>query len=233
MARQRLVPESFGEIGHYRADAVGEVASLPVRYAGYQVCVECHEEQTEAKQGAYHRTVSCETCHGPSYDHAVEDMFEYTPAIPRKKDACMSCHSYLPSRPTGFPQIIELQHHPMEPCVECHNPHDPTPSEVPGECSACHGQIARTKAISHHSRLNCETCHVAPPEHKENPRLHLPSKPQLRESCGRCHSPEAEVTVETVGVELDPRAIPRVVIGEHGNSYDCWQCHYPHFPEGN
>jgi hypothetical protein len=219
--RMRFVPESFGEIGHYRADAVVAVASQEIHYAGWQVCVECHSDQGEAKNQSYHRTLSCEVCHGPASEHA-NDPESQRPLVPRVRgDGCLYCHNYLPSRPTGFPQIIERMHNPMEPCIACHDPHDPTPPSTPESCSACHTQISRMKSISHHYTVKCESCHEAAPEHKESPRAFLPKKPTSRESCGRCHAPDAD----------SARHIPRVDTNTHGGAYLCWQCHYPHFPE--
>jgi hypothetical protein len=215
------VPETFGELGHYRAASIDAIAAQPIRYAGAQVCIECHEEHGQTKNDSYHRTLSCEVCHGPAANHA-EDPESHRPHAPRKRgEACLYCHEYLPSRPTGFPQIIETMHSPMQPCISCHEPHDPTPPDVPQSCSACHRQIARTKAISHHTSLDCETCHEARPEHREDPRANLPKKPTAREFCGQCHG-----AGEDAGIE-----IPQVDLGTHGNSYLCWQCHYPHFPE--
>jgi hypothetical protein len=231
IARQKFVPESFGEIGHYRADAVDLVASQEVHYAGWQSCAMCHVEETEKKLASYHRSLSCEICHGPAQGHA-EDPVEVNPIIDRKREMCLSCHGYLASRPTGFPQILELQHNPMQACVKCHNPHDPTPPHVPGACSACHAHIARTKAISHHHALDCETCHSTPPEHRESPRLYFPNKPRTREFCGQCHGVGAEDISERLGIDLSKYHIPQVDLEAHGNTYLCWQCHYPHFPEG-
>ncbi len=37
VARQRLVPQSFGELGHYRADAITDNVNREIRYAGWQV----------------------------------------------------------------------------------------------------------------------------------------------------------------------------------------------------
>jgi hypothetical protein len=109
----------------------------------------------------------------------------------------------------------------MQQCVSCHNPHDPTPPRVPGPCSACHATIARTKSLSPHYSLDCETCHETPVEHKENPRAYLPKKPVEREFCGRCHAQDAP----------SPSEIPRIDLATHGGRYLCWQCHYPHNPE--
>jgi hypothetical protein len=219
--RQRFVPATFGELGHYRAAATESVASREIRYGGSAVCIECHEEHGDIKSHSYHRSLSCEVCHGPASNHAG-DPEAHRPAIPRERgEGCLYCHNYLPSRPTGFPQIVETQHNPMDSCVSCHDPHDPTPPEVPESCTACHGQIARMKAVSHHGRLDCQTCHEAPPEHREDPRANLPKKPTHREFCGGCHAQGVSGAGE----------IPRVDLVSHGGAYLCWQCHYPHFPE--
>ena len=220
IARQRFVPESFGELGHYRADAIGEAREQSIQFAGAEACADCHDDVVEAKGQSYHRGLSCEVCHGPGAAHA-ETAGEEPPVVPREREACLYCHGYLPSRPTGFPQVIEKAHNPMEPCMGCHDPHDPTPPHVPESCSACHGQIARTKAVSPHRTLDCETCHAADKRHRESPRSYLPSKPTQKEFCGGCHSPDA----------TSLKAIPRVEIETHGGRYLCWQCHYPHHPE--
>lgn len=220
IARQRFVPDSFGDLGHYRADAIDEAVKQPIRFAGAEACGDCHDDVAEAKGQSYHRGVSCEVCHGPGAAHA-ETAGEQTVVVPQKREACLYCHGYLPSRPTGFPQVIEKAHNPMEPCMGCHDPHDPTPPHIPERCSACHGQIARTKAVSPHRTLECETCHTADERHRESPMSYRPSKPTQREFCGRCHSPDA----------ASPGNIPRVEIETHGGRYLCWQCHYPHHPE--
>lgn len=220
-ARHRFVPATFGETGHYRGAAVSAVAAGKIRYAGAAQCAECHDDIAAKKAGSYHRTLSCEICHGPAAGHA-EDPESQKPVIPRERGAaCLYCHEYLPSRPTGFPQIIERLHNPVKPCIECHNPHDPKPPKVPESCSACHAQIYRTKSVSHHANLPCETCHTVDARHREDPRAFLPKKPTSREFCGTCHSKEAK----------SPPEIPRIDLTTHGGRYLCWQCHYPHFPE--
>jgi hypothetical protein len=113
--QQRFIPESFGDIGHYRADAVEVVASDDIQFAGWQACAECHEDQVAIKNRSFHRTVSCETCHGPAAEHAREEADE-DPPLPTGRDLCLTCHSFLVSRPTGFPQIIEERHEPAKLC---------------------------------------------------------------------------------------------------------------------
>jgi hypothetical protein len=219
--RQRYVPESFGELGHYRAEAIAVNADRPVRYAGMEACADCHDEIVELKQASYHRGLTCEGCHGPANDH-IDDPEETRPVIPRDRRACLYCHDYRSSRPTGFPQVIESVHHTMEACMSCHDPHDPVPPETPEFCSACHGEIARTKSVSHHWTLDCETCHETPSEHRVSPRMNPANKPRSRAFCGQCHGEDA----------TSAASIPRVDEAEHGGRYLCWQCHYPHFPEG-
>jgi ribosomal protein S27AE len=221
VVRARFVPPSFGRWGHYRAEAVKLNADRPIRYAGLPACAECHVDEADLKASSYHRGLTCEGCHGPAADHAA-DPTATQPLIPRDRKTCLRCHEYRFSRPTGFPQIIESVHNPVEPCTTCHDPHDPTPPETPEECSACHAAIARTKAVSHHRSIDCRTCHEVPSGHRVNPRAFLPSKPRDRAFCGQCHAPTATRAAEA----------PRVDIATHGGRYLCWQCHYPHFPEG-
>lgn len=222
VVRQLLIPKSFGKYGHYRADAIDVAASQEIKYAGWNACLECHDDVEKLKSNSYHRALACEVCHGAAIEH-VKDPEGHAPVVPRKRgEACLYCHSYLATRPTGFPQIIERLHNPLEPCINCHNPHDPTPPQTPSECTACHGQIARTLSVSYHALLKCETCHEVPLEHKGDPRSHPAQKPTNRAACGQCHATGAQSAA----------SIPRIDIGTHGGRYLCWQCHYPHFPGG-
>lgn len=215
-----LPPELFSAKPHQAAATEREMAK-PVRHAGMTACRQCHEDEFELKAAGYHRNVACETCHGPSASHA-ESPGSAQPPAPRDRKFCPVCHGYDPSRPTGFPQINPASHNPLKPCIICHDPHDPVPPETPQECSACHGQIASTKALSSHALLSCTTCHEVAEEHKIQPRRSArPTKPDSRDFCGDCHSSEGGIT----------RA-PKVDMMTHGDTFLCWQCHYPHLPEG-
>jgi predicted CXXCH cytochrome family protein len=220
IARQFLIPESFGVKGHYRAAAVDSISALPIRYAGHTACLDCHEDVDVAKRVSYHRTVRCEACHGPGQEH-INSMGEVLPSAPRDRGYCVLCHAYNAAKPTGYPQIDPVTHNPMKACIVCHNPHAPEPPRIPGDCSACHAGIARTKAVSPHALVNCTDCHIAPEEHKINPRSVKPSIPLARADCGKCHSREA----------TSDAAIPRIDLIKHNEAYLCWQCHYPHNPE--
>jgi len=220
VVRHFLIPPSFGELGHFRADVLDTIVAQEIRYAGHQACKECHDDVYEVKNESYHKGVSCEVCHGASYEH-TQSPVDHTPRIPRGRKTCTICHSYNPSRPTGFPQIDPLTHNPNDPCMSCHQPHDPRPPHIPEECSACHAEISRMKSISNHARLQCTRCHETDEQHKVSPRTIRPTKPTTREFCGGCHAEGAEA----------PWEVPQIDMETHGMNYVCWQCHYPHYPE--
>jgi hypothetical protein len=217
-----LVPGDFGEYGHYRGSALADAAALEIKYAGHQTCVECHDDVVDTKAAGYHKDVSCEICHGPAAVHVAEEG-DAELLAPRERGGCPLCHEYLPSRPTGFPQIIATSHNPIKPCISCHDAHDPTPPETPEECEACHATIARTKALSKHVYVPCTRCHEAPEEHKILPRRYIPSRPADREFCGGCHDADGP----------GDKDIKKIDMADHGEGYVCWQCHYPHLPEVN
>jgi hypothetical protein len=208
MLRQEFIPETFGDLGHYRAAAVDVNAAIEPHYAGWQMCAMCHPDKVQTKNKSFHKTVSCEACHGPASDHTTNPM-QIHPEVPTGREPCLACHSYLASRPSGFPQVIEGRHN----------------------CSACHNTISRTKSVSAHAPLACEVCHDAPEEHKVKPRSHLPQKPFEREFCGGCHATDASPPEQLNGVDLSVYEIPRINLTTHGGTFVCWQCHYQHSPE--
>lgn len=219
-ARYFLVPETFGDVGHYRAAAVDSIVTRARKYAGHQECALCHSQVATQRLEGKHKGVNCEVCHGPAMPH-VSNPLDVKPDAPRGRDFCVLCHAYNPSRPTGFAQIDTITHNPLSPCMGCHDPHAPEPPVVPQECSACHGQISRQKAVSHHATVACIACHEAPQQHKLEPLSARPTKPASRSFCGGCHAEDAPA----------PARIPRIDIRTHGEEFLCWQCHYPHYPE--
>lgn len=122
VARHFLVPESFGQYGHYRGAALQERRDLPMSYAGKKACTECHEDQVAVISKGHHKNLSCEVCHGPAVAH-VENPLEGVKK-PEGNGMCMRCHLATPVKPAGFPQINPAEHH-GENCRECHKPHQP------------------------------------------------------------------------------------------------------------
>ena len=131
VARWFLVPSSFGQYGWYRGDALKEISALPISYAGRETCMECHEEQAAKLDKGGHKSVRCESCHGPAGAHA-NDMSLDPPRIVDPK-FCLRCHEANPARPLKFPQVVSEDHPSDQKCVECHVPHSPreVPKEVP------------------------------------------------------------------------------------------------------
>ncbi len=125
IARHFLIPESFGKFGHYRANSIDEIASLPINYAGKDVCINCHETEGEQLSSDMHTSLSCEGCHGPNAKHA--DNYEIKEFLVKTgtREFCGRCHQLNPARKLeNVIQIDIKEHHPeKEKCIDCHNPH--------------------------------------------------------------------------------------------------------------
>jgi hypothetical protein len=225
LTRFVLIPRSLVSTETHWAQTTQREIAKPAKFAGSSACQDCHEAVAVKKAKSFHKGLACEGCHGPATKH-TEDPSAVKPPAPRDRKFCPVCHAYDPSRPTGFPQINPTAHNPLKACISCHNPHDPVPPTVPRECSACHAQIERTKSLSSHALIQCTTCHKAPDRHKIAPRSALPSKPETREFCGTCHG-------SGVAAKEAPKDAPKVDLSTHGGQNLCWECHYPHLPEGS
>ena len=216
--RYLILPSSLTDTRFHRQSTIEREAAKNIMFAGASICGSCHVDKAAKKKEGYHKTVACETCHGPAQAHLENPATK--PTAPRGRDFCVFCHAYDPSRPTGFPQINPVLHNPIKACITCHDPHDPVPREVPRECSACHAQIASIKTVSPHALIGCTSCHTVPAKHKTAPRSVRQSKPETREFCGKCH-----------GKESDRKEAPKIDLATHGERFLCWECHYPHLPE--
>jgi hypothetical protein len=125
VARAILTPPSFRQYGWYRGAALEEIASREPVYAGKKACEECHSDVLQKLGKFEHKTLSCESCHGVSREHAANP--DITPAK-LTGNHCIRCHEANPSRPSWFKQITLKEHYSGK-CAECHVPHQPT--EVP------------------------------------------------------------------------------------------------------
>jgi hypothetical protein len=124
--RSFIVPGSFGQYGWYRGDSVAELRNLPVGYAGSGTCGDknCHLTTYSIWINSSHKTVNCETCHGPSEDHVTDTRVMPAPAND-SRDFCGKCHFKRAARPSDFPQIDPDTHGENNKCAYCHNPHKP------------------------------------------------------------------------------------------------------------
>jgi Cytochrome c554 and c-prime len=119
-----VVPRTFGQYGHYRGAAIGEIASRPAQYAGHDACETCHSDVLDLKKAGRHAHVNCEACHGAQAKHAA-DPGTFTPAKLDTATLCVRCHSISAARPKNFPQVNVADHANGVPCETCHQPHSP------------------------------------------------------------------------------------------------------------
>ena len=124
LARGFLVPRSFYQYGHYRGNAIAEIAAHPAVFAGHQTCEMCHSDVFELKQKGRHARVNCEACHGALAKHA-EDPGSVKPAKLQAAVLCARCHEANIAKPKQFPQVVPAEHSGGVACDMCHQPHSP------------------------------------------------------------------------------------------------------------
>src|SRR5271157_1761133 len=124
VVRHYVVPKSFGQYGHYRGNAIGEIAAHPIKFAGHQACESCHTDVLDVKAKGKHANVNCEACHGALAKHA-DDPSTVTTVKPDTAVICAQCHTASAAKPKGFPQVVPEEHSTGLPCETCHKPHSP------------------------------------------------------------------------------------------------------------
>ena len=124
LLRGFLVPRSFGQYGHFRGNAIAEIADHPVQFAGHQACETCHAEVADKKKAGRHVRVNCEACHGPLAQHA-DDPTSVQPAKLDTAVLCVRCHEQNAAKPKTFPQVASAEHSSGLACDTCHQPHSP------------------------------------------------------------------------------------------------------------
>ncbi|HKF04631.1 MAG TPA: hypothetical protein VKB49_20075 [Candidatus Sulfotelmatobacter sp.] len=122
--RAAVVPKSFGQYGHYRANAIGEIAARPVAHAGHEVCEGCHTDVVDQKKLGRHIVVPCEACHGAQAKH-TDDPATIKPPKLDTAVVCSRCHEANSAKPKAFPQVVTADHAQGLACDTCHQPHRP------------------------------------------------------------------------------------------------------------
>jgi uncharacterized CHY-type Zn-finger protein len=123
VVRHYVVPKSFGQYGHYRGNAIGEIAAHPTKFAGHEACEACHTDVVEIKKNGKHAHVNCEVCHGALAQHADDPTVK--PVLPDTAALCTRCHTASAAKPKSFPQVVPADHSQGLSCETCHNPHNP------------------------------------------------------------------------------------------------------------
>ena len=172
-AKVFLTDPSFYKYGHYRADAVPELAAGEPVFKGAAYCQSCHEERNADWPAGGHRTVQCEVCHGTSEECPVKEGTRIPADTIR---LCSTCHEKMPARPAAQPQIVPGEHPFADgetmPCIECHDPHAPGPVAREEVTTAVESAIAATDVAAPPGAKKCAKCHGKQGEGvKKNPAL--------------------------------------------------------------
>lgn len=160
--KKLLVPESFYQYGHYRGNAVAEVAAKVPKLQGSASCEACHKEIYAEWTGGIHRKATqdgsvkglvvkfgpgCEVCHtGPAGNHPSKE------AMPLSIEDKVTTITHLDHKvhPANVPGRKLLL----------------SPEEMSGLCLNCHeklearpGEQRQVVAEGHGGKELCTTCH--------------------------------------------------------------------------
>lgn len=124
IVRAVLVPEGFGEYGHFRPGAIDDNMHHAMHFGGQKACLDCHEDVGTVKASGKHAGVHCEACHWALAAHAA-DPASVVPERPDPKALCATCHAAKVGRPVAFPQVDIEEHSGGASCGDCHQPHSP------------------------------------------------------------------------------------------------------------
>jgi hypothetical protein len=126
LARHFLVPDTFGEYGHYRGASLIENAQPEIHYSGQKACFECHQDVEDLKSQDVHSDINCEICHGPGQKHVVSAEVADILKPDGSREFCGSCHALNAAKPkTTIFQVDLKEHNKGKKCIECHNAHQP------------------------------------------------------------------------------------------------------------
>lgn len=196
------VPELLVDFGFHSRNSVENEklwASLPIQYASFSTCVNCHEEKYNLWMTGGHKVVSCENCHGPTSEHL--ETGKPPVVVGETKSLCSLCHAKLVSRPSSFPQVDIVKMAGDKDCQACHDPHEPRAGEPPlvphtlegrTECQSCHNPREPLVEIPHliphtlEGRSDCLSCHGSA-DFRGATLPRIPHSLKGREDCLVCH----------------------------------------------
>ena len=132
VARHFMIPDSFGEKGYYRYDALFDYMAKEPQHGSPDACAQCHDEIAAAKATGAHSVVKCEVCHDTLATHVKDDEKIGDMRINRSWELCAYCHQKLIARPATIAQVDLMEHLEL-------SPGQPIPAEA---CVACHDKDA-------------------------------------------------------------------------------------------
>jgi hypothetical protein len=203
--RKLLLPDTFGTIGHYRADSLKDILKLKKIYQGKEACAPCHENYNILEKDVHYDT-QCENCHGPGNVHIaqIETFLKQNNLKPTESgkylketlkviskemaqmpkeytlEGCLFCHRKLDSRPHDFAQIDPKEHykflHVTDNSIRCVECHNP------------HEPLFLLDPVSqariHPTIFECEQCHKERPEKSNKDVVNHP----VIFECEDCHA---------------------------------------------
>jgi cytochrome c553 len=173
--RHFITDKSFYKYGHYRGDAVAEIARDKPKYQGTAYCASCHAAQfAEWSKGIHDsinigKDVKCEVCHGPAGSRDPQQRFinaatgrvhpdNLKLSVPADtRPLCTVCHEQMAGRPLQQAQIVMADHAGTQQCTLCHNPHSPLTFVGSLGAPAHPGHAAAGK----NKTATCAVCHGA------------------------------------------------------------------------
>ena len=155
-AQALFIPSDFGKYGHYRTGAVEDEINRLVRNQTNESCLKCHPYIKKIHLSGVHKTVSCEFCHGPNADHAVDEKKIADMPVKRGEDIkalCLRCHNkIIRARPEESIKMISMPLHLEEKkvqtthiCNQCHHVHAPMKWVI--EAKRAHGLIKEKEGL--------------------------------------------------------------------------------------
>lgn len=171
--RYFVVDRSFYEYGHYRGDAVAEIARDKPKFQGAASCQSCHAAEYDSWAHSLHDSrerggvVQCEVCHGPgagrdpgrNYLHAATGPVHpdnLRLAVPSDSRAlCTLCHEQIVARPVQQRQIVIGDHAGTQQCTLCHDAH--APARLKGALVAA--TAAGNASAGQRKSAGCAACH--------------------------------------------------------------------------
>lgn len=158
LARNALVPPTWSQSESYRKAALEELAQRPSVHGGNQSCIDCHQDEKNTHRTAMndlldgvHKSLSCESCHGPLAHHVAGDRKIADALIDYSRISCLNCHGNLISLPADFPKFI-LSDEPLPPNRE---------TELLEAAQRADSKKFYRHKKSVHAGVNCTECHVS------------------------------------------------------------------------
>jgi len=104
--RYFILPSSLTDGRFHRQSTVERETAKNIVFAGATICGNCHGDKAEKKKAGYHKTVNCETCHGPAQSHIENPANK--PAMSGEETSVSSVTLMISQDPPAFPRSIRF-----------------------------------------------------------------------------------------------------------------------------